>query len=61
MLGLINPTLNFPPGYVSCLPYAENSEMKEFVSAIVDNCIAASKADWDSQETSWDFKRNPLI
>ena len=61
MLGLINPTLNFPPGYVSCLPYAENSEMKGFVSAIVDNCIAASKADWDSQETSWDFKRNPLI
>ncbi len=23
--------------------------------------IALSKADWDSQETSWDFKRNPLL
>lgn len=61
MLGLINPTLNFPPGYVSCLPYAESPEMKDPVSTIVDDCVAASKADWDSQETSWDFKRNPLI
>ena len=61
MLGLINPTLNFPPGYVNCLPYAESPEMKDPVSAIVDGCVAASKADWDSQETSWDFKRSPLI
>ena len=61
MLELINPTLNFPPGYVSCLPYAESPEMRVLISTIVDDCVAASKTDWDSQETSWDFKRNPLV
>lgn len=60
-LGIINPTLNFPPGYLSCLPYAESPVAKDAVTRIVQQCLRTSKADWDTQETSWDFKRNPLI
>lgn len=30
-------------------------------SALVDECVDISKSDWDSFETSWDFKRNPLV
>ena len=29
--------------------------------SIVKNCINISKHDWDSFETSWDFKRHPLL
>ncbi len=60
-LGIINPTLNFPPGYLSCLPHAESPVATDAVTRIVQQCLRASKADWDTQETSWDFKRNPLI
>lgn len=27
----------------------------------VDDNIQISRQDWDSYETSWDFKKNPLI
>lgn len=29
--------------------------------AVASKSIQLSKIDWDSQETSWDFKRNPLV
>ena len=28
---------------------------------IANQCCKLAKADWDIQETSWDFKHNPLI
>ena len=31
------------------------------VCVLAKGCIGISRADWDTQETSWDFKRNPLI
>lgn len=61
LLGVINPTLNFPPGYLDSLPYAENGTLKPEVSTLVKQCVTASKVDWDSRETSWGFIRNPLI
>ena len=35
----------------------ENKELVE----LTENNIVLSKADWDSFETSWDFKKHPLI
>lgn len=32
-----------------------------YVNDIVSNNLFLSKADWDSYETSWDFKKHPLI
>jgi len=58
-LALINPTLNFPPGYITNIPF--KMENKVLVDDIVSQCIELSKIDWDSFETSWDFLRHPLI
>lgn len=54
------PTLNAQPGDVSKLPIAEGPFNADLAQD-VNTCIEISKADWDSQETSWDFKRNPLV
>lgn len=59
-LKLLNPTINFPPGYIESLPYCpkcNNSETSKSSGA----AILISKSDWDSYETSWDFKKHPLI
>ncbi|WP_434631898.1 BREX-1 system adenine-specific DNA-methyltransferase PglX [Thermoanaerobacterium thermosaccharolyticum] len=34
---------------------------KNRVIRLVDVCIELSKTDWDSFETSWDFKKHPLL
>lgn len=56
---LINPTINFPSGYLEILPYKE--EKSQIINDVVRDSIIISKQDWDSFETSWDFKRHPLI
>ena len=38
-----------------------NAAQKEKISKLSDKNVALSKHDWDSYETSWDFKRNPLV
>lgn len=62
MLTLIAPTLNYQAGDMALLPYiTSSSNINERIDSLTDCNIDFSKADWDSQETSWDFKRNPLI
>ena len=58
-LNAINSTMHYLVGNVSSLPviYSPNDE----VDKIVKESIGESEADWDSYETSWDFKRNPLV
>ena len=56
-----NPTINTGSGTVGKLPICIQNEKVEPVNIIVDKCIALSKNDWDSFETSWDFKKHPLI
>lgn len=59
LLKIKNPTLNANPGDISALPICIAE--KDVVEKYADNCINISRTDWDSYETSWDFKRNPLI
>lgn len=33
----------------------------ESIDDLVTKTIGVSKVDWDSFETSWDFKRSPLV
>ena len=40
---------------------ALSAAQKEKISKLSDKNVAMSKHDWDSYETSWDFKRNPLV
>lgn len=60
-LKLLNPTLNFLVGDIMSLPFIENFTYKPRVDELVSQNIAISKTDWDSFETSWDFKKHPLI
>lgn len=59
LLKLLNPTINFTPGYIEELPFIVKD--RDDVNGIVQGNISISKTDWDAFETSWDFKRHPLI
>lgn len=56
----LSPTLSFEVGDIAKIPFLA-TKADDSISEKVDSAIRLSKADWDSQETSWDFKRNPLL
>lgn len=60
-LSLIAPTLNYQTGDVGNLPVLEMDSEADLINQLVDSSVATSKDDYDSFETSWDFKRNPLL
>lgn len=60
-MGILNPTISFQPGDLSDLPLIIDQNRKNVVDDLVDVCILVSRTDWDSSETSWDFKRHPLV
>lgn len=59
ILSILSPTIGFESGYIKLIPIIENSSQKAKDVAL--KCIQASRKDWDSLETSWDFKKHPLI
>ena len=60
-LSFIAPTINYQAGDIAKIPYFFDEDYDSTVDEIVDICMAASMADYDSFETSWDFKRHPLL
>ena len=60
-LSAIAPTVNFQAGDISSIPYIYNEKYKQEIDEIVQENFELSKKDWDSFETSWDFKKHPLI
>lgn len=62
VLKLFNSTMHCQVGDVAKAPYISPDSSDEL---IIDQTareeIALSKLDWDSLETSWDFKRSPLL
>lgn len=58
---IINPTINMNVGDIANLPLLIDMSKKPEIDMSTDICISISKSDWDSYETSWDFKRNPLV
>ena len=61
MLRIMNPTINFQGGNIGQLPIFFDDSYLSNVNEKVDECIQMSKDDWDSFETSWDFKVHPLV
>ena len=61
VLSIINPTINTGPGTVGKLPTILSNDNKEIVVDLVKDNVNMAKKDWDSFETSWDFKKHPLI
>lgn len=43
------------------IPILYDKNKHEIINSIVNDCVSLSKTDWDSFETSWDFKKHPLI
>ena len=59
LLKLMNPTINTTAGDVLSLPYIQSDSGE--IESLVSQNISISRADWDSHETSWDFKENELV
>lgn len=57
---VVSPTLDYNPGPVGRGAYKDCGRKMDVVH-FVDSSITLSKADWDSFETSWDFKYHPLV
>lgn len=62
ILEIIAPTINYQCGDIANIPVIVTAkESKQNIEKRVESCINISRKDWDSYETSWDFKRNPLV
>ena len=60
ILEVIAPTINYQCGDIANIPVIQDGDTNDICEVTQDN-ISISKTDWDSYETSWDFKRNPLV
>ena len=62
ILNAVNPTINVQAIDIAQIPMImSSSTVSNTVVEIVSDSIAKSKLDWDAFETSWDFKKHPLI
>ena len=63
VLNIINPTINTGAGTVKKIPIiiSDDTESTQTIEQLADDSVNISITDWDSYETSWDFKRNPLV
>ena len=53
--------LHYSNGVIAELPCPINKDNFELVFNIVTDNVKKSQNDWDSFETSWDFKKHPMI
>ena len=61
MLSVISPTVNYEAGHIASLPIIMSKEKAGDIIRLVRENIQLEKQEWDLFETSWDFKRHPLI
>ena len=63
LLKFLSPTLTFGPEQIKRLPlvFSKSLEYKEKIDNLVQQNIDISKEEWDSRETSWDFKKLSLV
>jgi hypothetical protein len=52
---IINPTYNFPPGYLGEIPFIYNTDKKNDIENMVSKCVKICTEEWNSHETSWNF------
>lgn len=57
-LKILNPTINYQVGDISNLPLIDFDN--EIVNKVGNENTLICKFDWDSFETSWDFKQHPF-
>lgn len=57
----LNPTLTILPGNIRNIPFSLPIKLETDVINKTESNIHISKVDWDSFETSWDFKQHPML
>ena len=60
-IGMVAPTLDYSEGSVLRVPYTKSDFRRNETTDLANNCLLLSRTDWDSYETSWDFKGHPLV
>jgi hypothetical protein len=61
LMNTISSTMNFEVGQIGAQPVLYENKKEADITAFVTSNISLSRTDWDSYETSWDFKRNPMV
>ena len=61
LLLVLSPTLDYHEGPISRIPVVYEQGRKEKIDTLVECCVKECENDWDAFETSWDFKRHPLV
>lgn len=63
IMDLFNPTMSYQMKDVNSLPIVmvNDGDLFDKVENLSTHCIEISKNDWDSHETSWDFKKHPFL
>ena len=61
ILNVLNPSISYQPGNIGSIPLCISERERFKIECMTEKCISDSKQDWDSYETSWDFKRHPMV
>lgn len=61
IMQVLNPTLSYTTGSIANLPLIYNDELKNDVESLSIENVKLARTDWDSFETSWDFRCHPLV
>ena len=59
LLEILAPNMKFEVGQMALVPIIIQPDQK--INELVDELVMVAKEDWDSFETSWDFKEHPFI
>ena len=59
IFGQLNPTLNFQSGEVAKFPVVYVKDIQADRLAVEN--VRLSRSEYDNFETSWDFKKHPLV
>lgn len=60
-LKVISPTMDFKVGDIVQLPFIKEILNNESLVSLVKRNIELLKSDWDMKETSWNFKKHPVV
>ena len=59
-LEMLNPSTSFPPGTINSIGCGSSAWGPD-IQGLSEASVKIERDDWDSFETSWDFKRHPLV
>lgn len=62
-MSVLSPTLDYNQGAMGKIPIlkVDNSNLTSKIDSLAKDNVSISKSDWDSFETSWEFKEHPFV